>query len=110
MLIENGQIMAVEADCLWVETVQRSTCASCIAQKGCGQSLLAKWSGRPHYLRVLLQGRKPSLFEVGANINIGIPNDVVAVGAVFVYVLPLLMLVLGASEKRPSPLAARRAR
>lgn len=97
VLIESGQIVVVEADCLWVETVQRSTCGSCIAQKGCGQSLLAKWAGRPHYLRVLLQGRKASSFEVGAAIDVGIPEDVVALGAVFVYLLPLLALVFGAS-------------
>ena len=97
MLIESGQIVLVEADCLWVETVQRSTCGSCVAQKGCGQSLLAKWAGRPHYLRVLLQGRKASSFKVGAAIDVGIPEDVVALGALFVYMLPLLTLVLGAS-------------
>ena len=89
--------MAVEADCLWVETVQGSTCGSCVAQKGCGQSLLAKWAGRPQHLRVLLLGRKASSFEVGASIDVGIPENIVALGAVFVYVLPLLMLVLGAS-------------
>lgn len=95
MLIESGQIMALEKDCLWVETVQRSTCSSCSAQKGCGQSLLAKWAGRPQYLRVLLCGRSSADFEVGNSVEVGIPEGVVALGAVFVYVLPLLMMVLG---------------
>ena len=97
MRIESGQVVSVEVDCLWVQTVQRSTCGSCVAQKGCGQSLLAKWAGRPHYLRVLLQGRKASSFEVGATIDVGIPEDIVALGAMFVYILPLLTLLLGAS-------------
>tara|TARA_B110000116_G_scaffold258510_1_gene259730 strand:+ start:733 stop:1194 length:462 start_codon:yes stop_codon:yes gene_type:complete len=97
VLIESGLVVSVESDCLWVETVQRSTCGSCVAQKGCGQSLLAKWAGRPHYLRVLLQGRKASSFEVGAAIDVGIPEDIVALGAMFVYILPLFTLVLGAS-------------
>jgi sigma-E factor negative regulatory protein RseC len=95
MLIESGQVMALEEDCLWVETVQRSTCNSCSAQKGCGQSLLAKWAGRPQYLRVLLSGRSSTDFEVGNSVEIGIPEGVVALGAVFVYLLPLLMMVLG---------------
>lgn len=95
MLIERGQVMATDSDCLWVETVQRSTCNSCSAQKGCGQSLLARWAGRPQYLRVLLCGRSPDDFTVGATVHVGIPEGVVALGAVFVYFLPLLMMVLG---------------
>lgn len=96
MLIESGQIMALEKDCLWVETVQRSTCNSCSAQKGCGQSLLAKWAGRPQYLRVLLCGRSSAEFEVGDSVEVGIPEGVVALGAAFVYLLPLFMMLLGA--------------
>lgn len=95
MLIETGQIRALEADCLWVETIQRSTCNSCSAQKGCGQSLLAKWTGRPQYLRVLLSGRSASSFEVGASVSVAIPEGVVALGAVFVYIVPLVLMMLG---------------
>lgn len=95
MLIESGQVMATEEDCLWVETIQRSTCSSCSAQKGCGQSLLSKWAGRPQYLRVLLGARSSADFEVGSSVDIGIPEGVVALGAVFVYLFPLVAMVLG---------------
>lgn len=95
MITETGKVVAVEADSLWVETVQKSTCQSCAAEPGCGQSLLARWSGHSSYLRVLLQGRDPSRYRIGDQVGIGIPEDVVVKGSLFVYLLPLLLLVGG---------------
>lgn len=95
MLVERAQVMLIEQDCLWVETFQASTCGSCVAKKGCGQSLLAKWSGRSHYLRVLLGGRSPSIFRVGDQIEIGVPEDVVVLSSLLAYLAPLILLVLG---------------
>ncbi|MYM62592.1 SoxR reducing system RseC family protein [Pseudomaricurvus sp. HS19] len=96
MITESGRIMAIEPDCLWVETIQSSTCQSCAAQKGCGQSLVAKWSGQTSYIRVLLEGRDPAAYQMHQQITIGIPEEVVARGSLLVYITPLAGLLLGA--------------
>lgn len=94
MILETGRIVAVEPDGLWVETIRRSTCNSCRAEQGCGQSMMAKLSGHTSYLRVLLQGRDPTRYQLGEEIQIGVPEDVVATGSLFAYLVPLLIMLL----------------
>jgi len=93
MLIENGRIVGIESESLWVETIQRSACGSCQAQKGCGHSMLAKWGATASRLRVLLDGRDPSGFKLGDPVKIGVPEEVIARGSLFVYLVPLLMMI-----------------
>jgi sigma-E factor negative regulatory protein RseC len=94
MITETAKVVAIDSDCLWVETIQLSTCASCSAQKGCGQSLVAKWGGQTSFLRVLLESRSPHDFSVGSEVSIGVPDGVVVRGALFVYLVPLLMMMV----------------
>lgn len=94
MIIETGRVVAVESDGLWVETIQRSTCGSCAAQKGCGQSLLARLTGHTSYLRVVLEGRDPAGFQLGEQVRIGVPEQVVVSGSLFVYLVPLFAMLL----------------
>ena len=95
MITETGRVVAVEQDCLWVETIQSSTCDSCSAQKGCGQSLIAKWDGNTSFIRVLLQGRDPEDYRFHDTITVGIPEQVVANGSLLVYLTPLLVMMAG---------------
>ncbi len=94
MLTETGQIVAVEADGLWVETIQRSTCGSCAARSGCGQHLLSQLTGRNSYLWVSLQGRDAGRYRIGDTITLGVPEAVVANGSLLVYLLPLVTLLI----------------
>lgn len=94
MLIETGQVVAIEADCLLVETLSRSTCASCQTQKVCGQSALARWGAKPARLRVSLEGKDPSQFKVGDRVSIGVPEDVIARGSILIYALPLVVMMM----------------
>ena len=94
MLTENGRIVAIEADALWVETIQRSTCQSCVAEKGCGQSLLTRLGAKPTYLRVLLAGRSPQQYQLNQSVVLGIPDDVVVKGSLLAYGLPLMLLLV----------------
>ncbi len=96
MITETGRIVAIEDDCLWVETVQKSTCQSCAAEKGCGQSLVSKWGGQTSFIRVLLEGREPEDYRLHDLVSVGIPEEVVAKGSLFVYLTPLLGLVVAA--------------
>ena|SRR5690606_36262659 len=94
MILETGRVVAVEPDVLWVETIQRSTCNTCRAEQGCGQSMMAKLSGHTSYLRVLLEGRDSSAYQLGDEIQIGVPEAVIANGSLFVYLLPLLAMLV----------------
>ena len=94
MLQEMGRIVAVESDALWVETIQQSTCGSCSAQKGCGQSLLSKIGIKPTYIRVLLEGRDAAHYKVDSSVTIGIPNDIILKSSLFVYFTPILLMLV----------------
>lgn len=93
MITEIGRIVAIDQECLWVETIQRSTCQSCSAEKGCGQSLVAKWGGKTSFIRVLLEGRDSTRYQLHDEVTIGIPDAVVANGSLLVYMTPLLAMV-----------------
>ena len=93
MLLETGRIVAVESQGLWVETIQRSACGSCQAQKGCGHSMLAKWGASASRLWVLLEGRDSKQYRVGDQVQIGVPEEVIANGSLFVYMVPLLAMI-----------------
>ena len=93
MILETGRIVAIEPQGLWVETIQRSACGSCQAQKGCGQSLLARFGATASYLWVLLEARDPKNYQIGSEVKIGVPEDVIAKGSLFVYMVPLLFMI-----------------
>jgi len=93
VILETGRIVSIEPEGVWVETIQRSTCGTCKAEKGCGQSLMAKWGGHTSYIWVLLEGRNPAGYQIGDEITLGIPEDVIAKGAMLVYLLPLITLL-----------------
>lgn len=95
MLKETGRVVAVDSDHLWVETINRSTCGSCVAEKGCGQSLLARWAASNAYMKVSLDGRDPGSFQINDAISIGIPEDMVVKSSLLMYCLPILLLLAG---------------
>lgn len=97
MITETGRVVAVEADSLWIETIRRSTCNSCSAQKACGHGLMNKMdSGRQHHVRALLDGLSADDFKLDDEVEISIPEQVLVVGAMVVYMLPLLLMLAGA--------------
>ena len=97
MIRESGKVIAIEPGSLWVETIQLSGCASCSAKQGCGTTLLAK-AGHHNvgHIRALLTDQLSSDFSLGDHVEIGIEENIIAGGALFVYLLPLAGLLLGA--------------
>jgi len=93
MLLETGRIVAIEPQGLWVETIQRSACGSCQAQKGCGHNMLAKWGESASRLWVLLDGRDAGEYHLGEEVQIGVPEEVIVNGSLFVYMVPLLAMI-----------------
>lgn len=95
MIKETGQVVSVEADAVWVETIQQSACQSCVAQKGCGQSLISKATGQTTAIRVLPGQCDLQRIILGDRVTIGIPEHVVVNGTLLVYLLPLVSMVIG---------------
>ncbi len=96
MSLESGRVIGIEAHCLWVETVRRSSCGSCVAQKGCGQGLMNRLAdGRRNQLRVSLGEFVADDFQLDDEVDISIPDRVLLGATLVVYLLPLLSLLAG---------------
>jgi sigma-E factor negative regulatory protein RseC len=93
---ETGRVVTIEEDGVWVETIQQSACQTCVAEKGCGQSLIAKMTGKTTAIRVLPGLCDLSLIGRDDRVVIGIPEHVVVSGTLLVYLLPLLTMISGA--------------
>ena len=94
MIAETGRVVGIDSDALWVETIQRSTCSSCSAQKGCGQGLMNKaFDGRRNQLRVLLYNQCADDFKLDDQVDICIPERALVGGAMLVYLLPLMTMI-----------------
>ena len=97
MLTEIGRVVGLEADGLWVETIRRSTCGTCAAQKGCGHGLLNKISdGKRGYIRVLPGDQAISDYSLDDQVLFSIPEEVILRGSFIAYVLPLAVMFGGA--------------
>ncbi len=94
MLTEQGVVVALESDALWVETIQQSTCGACAARKGCGQKLLSSMGSSATQLRVLVDQNDKHHYAVGDSVTIAIPENIVVLGSLFVYLLPLIFTII----------------
>ncbi|GHD28358.1 SoxR reducing system RseC family protein [Halioglobus pacificus] len=99
MLTETGRVVAVEDDSIWVETIRQSTCGACAARKGCGHGMLNRYaSGQRGYIRVLPgDNLKPRDCTVNDQVMIALPESVILRGSAIVYLMPLLLMLLGAA-------------
>lgn len=97
MLTETARVVARDCDGLWVETIRKSTCNSCSAQKGCGHGLLNRMSdGRRNLVRVLPGDCDTRDYEIGDDVVVALPEDVLLRGSVIVYLVPLVATLVGA--------------
>lgn len=98
MLLETGRVVAVDGDGVWVETIRKTTCGSCAAQKGCGHGLLNRISDGHRSLIRALPGRiSAAQCRVDDEVQISIPEEVILRGSLVVYILPLLAMLTGAA-------------
>lgn len=95
MIIETGRVVSVESGAVWVETIQKSACSSCKAESTCGQRLMSKWDGHTTFLRVVDKRIQPNSYQVGDEVTLGIPERIVANGALWVYLMPLITMMIG---------------
>lgn len=98
MIEEAGRVVAVEAGAVWVETLRRSGCGRCDEPGGCGNGggagALAQ-RARERIGRVRALSGLP--LQVGDEVVVGIPEGTLVSGTLLVYLLPVLLMVLGAA-------------
>ena len=95
MILETAKVVSIEADAVWVEAVQKSACESCSAQKGCGTSVLSKLTGKTSRIRVLTGTLQSQSLDLGQDVTIAIPEDVVVKASLLVYLVPLITSLIG---------------
>lgn len=93
MIEEHAQVVAVNADGIWVETQRRSACGQCAVNKGCGTATLAKVLGNKRS-RVRALNPHDTPVAVGNEVIIGIDEQALIKGSLAVYTLPLLTMFL----------------
>ncbi|WP_226702591.1 SoxR reducing system RseC family protein [Microbulbifer elongatus] len=96
MIEERGRVVALERSGIWVETVQRSGCHGCAAKSGCGTGLLGDFWTKASQVRVTVSPKSLSRIRLHDTVVIGVSENTLASSALLVYLLPLVMLVLGA--------------
>ena len=96
MICESGRVVEVEPGWAVVETIRTSACKSCSAKAGCGQGLLNSMSsGKRSWIRVSTKDFSESV-NVDDEIELVLPERVMLIGSFWVYLMPLLFLLLGA--------------
>lgn len=90
---EEGVVVAVAADGVWVETQRQSGCQSCSSRGGCGVGIMQKaLNRRRHTVRV--QTNLP--VQVGDHVRLLLPAAALVQASLLMYFLPLLGLIVGA--------------
>ncbi len=109
MIEERARVVALEPGAVWVETLRQSACGSCAAQKGCGQSAIARMSEKPMHVRALtglhaqashyqyqLEQYQVGQYQVGDEVIIGIPEDILLKSSLVAYLMPLIFALVSA--------------
>lgn len=93
MIEESARVISVEGERIWVETQRKSVCGSCSAQKGCGTATLEKVLGKR---RTQVMVISQVTVSPGDEVVIGIQESALLRGALALYGIPLLLMLLGA--------------
>lgn len=96
MIEERGRVVAIERDAIWVETVANSGCGGCSAKSACGTGLLGDYFAKHSRIRVSLEDCDAKTLSLHDTVVIGIPENALARGALLVYLLPLVAMLLAA--------------
>jgi len=90
MIEEKARVIAVENNQLLLEAETRAACNACAAKQGCGTSVLSRWVGRKF---TRFQAPNTVNARVGDEVIVGLAEEAMLKGSVFVYLLPLLAMI-----------------
>ena len=90
MIEEQGKVVALQNNWVWVETQRNSVCGQCSANKGCGTSALANVFGKKANSIAVM---KTMPVNIGDEVVIGIEENSLVKGSLLIYALPLVLLI-----------------
>ena len=90
MIEETARVIAIENNQLLLEAETGAACNACAARQGCGTSVLSKWVGRKF---TRFQAPNTVNARVGDEVVVGLAEEAMLKGSVFVYLLPLLAMI-----------------
>lgn len=93
MIQEDGRILVVADDHLWLQTTQKTTCDSCKGKNVCGQRLLQNLNESHGLLKVPLLDAAASTFKEGDTATIGIEESTLLRATMIAYLMPLILLI-----------------
>lgn len=94
MIIEPATVVAVEPEQLWVSVIQKSTCGSCQAKKGCGHGLINEINPASKQLTLAVKiTENHTAYNVGDTVDIAIHDYALLRAVFFIYMLPLLFML-----------------
>lgn len=94
MVEESGIVLSVSQGLAEVETVRTSSCTACQAKSACGHHAIAKVSSS-NRMRMMVSDSFAT--QVGQEVVVGIPEDTLLKASIWMYLVPLVGLVLGAT-------------
>ena len=96
MIVEQGQVIEISEQFLWVETVRQSACQSCSARSGCGQSVLSQLmdESKQYKKNILRVAAGNSKAKPGDKVEVAINEDALIKMSLLVYGFPILVLFL----------------
>ncbi|GAA6153707.1 SoxR reducing system RseC family protein [Pseudoteredinibacter isoporae] len=94
MIREDGRIIAVADDHLWLQTTQKTTCDSCLGRHACGQRLLQNLNESHGLLKVPLLDAVGDTYRQGETVTIGIEESTLLRATMLAYLMPLFLLML----------------
>lgn len=94
MLEERGRVIAIEPGFVRVRVERQSACSGCQARAACGSGLMQTVKpGHCHEVQAISQ----QALQIGDDVVLGVSEELMLRSAFLVYVLPLLVLLLGAA-------------
>lgn len=94
MIEEQATVVEVNVDQITVQTLRKSSCNSCGANKACGTAVLSKAIGQKHSLVTIskLKEAQPTLLP-GDQVIIGINESMLLNGSLLAYIAPLAGMI-----------------
>ena len=96
MITETGHVVAIDPDGLWVETLKKSACAQCSAQKGCGQKVVSDHLSGANMTMIkafFAETSSSEAWHVGDQAVLGVDEFTLVKSALLAYVVPLVLMI-----------------
>ena len=93
MIEEEATVIEVKSEQIIVQTLRKSSCNSCAANKGCGTAVLSKAIGQKHSIITISKSKADEpILSTGDHVVIGINETLLFSGSVLAYLVPLGMM------------------